>query len=449
MLIESKKIDMSPLEICRLLLDSGFKDIVFLDSSDKTSGFSKHSYIFCDPFYKFTSRGNPFDKMKHLLGKYAACGVSDDFPAGAAAGYFSYDAGFYLEKIREKGKAEFSCPNAEFGFYDFIISFDHSKRRYKFISTGLPETDKHEKHMKARRRMERFQNIIGNANRSALSEIAGNRLNLKLSSDLTYAEYSKAIARIREYIAQGDVYQVNYSRRFRAPLGGVRPFDLYMKIREKNTVPFGAYIKSGSREILSFSMERFLKMEHDKIETRPIKGTIERGKTKQEDIRNSKILLNSVKNKAELVMITDLERNDLGRVCDYGTIRVDPLYEIEKYATVFHLVSTVKGRLHEKKTHLDCFKACFPGGSITGAPKIRAMEIIGELEKSRRNVYCGSIGYFGFNGISDFNINIRSIAAVKNKLYFNSGGGITWDSKPKSEYEETIHKVKTFLEVLG
>ena len=269
----------------------------------------------------------------------------------------------------------------------------------------------------------------------------------ELESNFNHESYLGTIQKIKDYISAGDVYQVNLSQTFTGKIHA-DGWPLYRHIRQLNQVPFGAYMTFGNREILSFSMERFLRMQGKRVETRPIKGTRPRGATKKEDFRLRKELFESSKDRAELVMIVDMERNDLGKICRPGTVRVKRLFEVEQYATVFHLVSTIRGEIEGDADQIDCIKACLPGGSITGAPKIRAMEIIDELEGIKREVYCGAMGYFGFNQISDFNIPIRTILKEGENIRFNAGGGILYDSDQESEYNETLYKVKSFLECL-
>jgi len=446
-IIKEIKTDLELFEICEKFHPE--KDIVFLDSSDESSRFSRYSFLFFNPFLKFTYKngrtkistkekseilqGNPFLLIDKLLKKYHIKKNGLDFPSGAAVGYISYDAGNILEKINIKTIDELNWPEIEFCFYKTFFVFDHSEKKLKLVSIEK-ETHNLEHHI---------EKFFLNQNRNG-TEIKSS----EIFSNFTKSEYIKAIKKIKRYIEKGDVYQVNLSQRFYSKIEG-DAFCLYKKIREKNKVPYGAYIKFDNREILCFSMERFLGFNNDIVETRPIKGTAPRGETTQQDRIFREKLLSSKKDIAELVMIVDLERNDLGRVCEYGSVYVEKLYEIEKYATVYHLVSTVRGKLKKNKTQVDCLKACFPGGSITGAPKIRSMEIISELEKVKRNVYCGTIGYFGFNGISDFNIAIRTILIDNGRIVFNAGGGITYDSDPEKEYIETINKVKTFFEVFN
>lgn len=241
---------------------------------------------------------------------------------------------------------------------------------------------------------------------------------------------------------------MNLSQRFEADLT-IPPYELYRRLRRINPAPFASYLNFAGVSVVSASPERFLKLQGDWVETRPIKGTRPRGKSAEEDRALAQELLSSIKDRAENVMIVDLERNDLGRVCRYGTVRVVELAILETYPTVFHLTSTVRGRLCPDKTRIDLLKATFPGGSITGAPKVRAMEIIDELEPTRRSVYTGSIGYLSFSGEMDLNIVIRTFLVKEGKAYFQVGGGIVYDSEPEAEYEETLDKAKALFQALN
>jgi para-aminobenzoate synthetase component 1 len=255
------------------------------------------------------------------------------------------------------------------------------------------------------------------------------------------------VENVREYIRAGDIFQVNLSQRFEADLS-IPPYELYQRLRKINPAPFASYLDFDGVSVVGASPERFLKVQGDWVETRPIKGTRPRGKSAAEDRALADELLASIKDRAENVMIVDLERNDLGRVCRYGTVRVTELAILETYPTVFHLTSTVKGRLCEDKDRIDLLKATFPGGSITGAPKVRAMEIIDELEPTRRSVYTGSIGYLSFSGEMDLNIVIRTFLVKGGRAYFQVGGGIVYDSEPEAEYVETLDKAKALIQAL-
>ncbi len=268
-----------------------------------------------------------------------------------------------------------------------------------------------------------------------------------LKSNFTPEDYIKAVDRVREYIAAGDVFQVNISQRFETDLT-VPPYELYRRLRQINPAPFASYLNFDGVTIVSASPERFLRVDGDRVETRPIKGTRPRSKNPVEDAMLAQELLNSIKDRAENVMIVDLERNDLGRVCQYGTVKVTELAILETFPTVFHLTSTVVGRLRPSKNRLDLLKATFPGGSITGAPKVRAMEIIDELEPTRRSVYTGAIGYFSFGSNLDLNIVIRTFIIKGGKAYFQVGGGIIYDSNAEAEYQETLDKAKALIQAL-
>jgi para-aminobenzoate synthetase component 1 len=266
----------------------------------------------------------------------------------------------------------------------------------------------------------------------------------KFVSPFTEATYRDAVEAMRQFIREGHIYIANMTHTFSSDFYN-DPMSTYEKLRTVNPAPFSAFMPLDGFSILSSSPERFVEIRDQKIQTRPIKGTRPRGKTEEEDLKNKVALMTSEKDKSELLMIVDLERNDLSKVCVPGSVKVTELFEIEAYATVFHLVSTITGELSSVKTSVDCIKAMFPGGSITGAPKYRAMEIIDALEKNKRNIYTGSIGYLGFDGGADFNIIIRTILLKDQKAHFGVGGGITWESDSMEEYIETLDKARALL----
>ena len=268
--------------------------------------------------------------------------------------------------------------------------------------------------------------------------------------ELDRETYCRLVERARDYIAAGDIYQVNLTHRFTASLPrNLDLYALYQHLREISPAPFAAYTNLGGRTILSSSPEQFLRLSGRTIQTRPIKGTRPRFRDREQDEKSAYDLLTSSKEIAELVMITDLERNDLGQVCEYGSVVATELLKLERYAQVFHLVSTIEGTLRKEIDHLAALRACFPGGSITGAPKKRAREIITELESGPRGLYTGSIGCFGFNGESRFNIAIRTLVAENDELHFHIGAGIVADSVPVKEWEETLHKASGILQACG
>ena len=271
---------------------------------------------------------------------------------------------------------------------------------------------------------------------------------VELKGGFSHKGYIAAVEKARRYIIDGDIFEVNLSQRFETELN-ITPYELYKRLRKINPAPFAGYLNFDGVSIVSASPERFIRLRGDNVETRPIKGTRPRGANPQQDETLADELINSPKDRAENIMIVDLERNDLGRVCRYGSVKVTELAILEVFPTVFHLTSTVVGRLDEEKKAIDLLRATFPGGSITGAPKVRAMEIIDELEPTRRSVYTGSIGYIGFNGDIDLNIAIRTFIVKKNKAYFQVGGAVVYDSDPEAEYQETLHKAKAMIDSLN
>jgi para-aminobenzoate synthetase component 1 len=450
---------------------------LLLDSGMLVEGLSRYSFLTADPFLVVTSRGtsvrlekragpaveteiiegNPLDVIGDLLERYK---MEAKCPApflGGAAGFFAYDLGRRLEKMPDLALDDAGAPDCWLGFYDVVAAADHREGCLYIGSTGFPERDPGRASRRARERLAWLKGIITANHEADLSgpgavhrhagmareddEMAG------LTSDFDRESYCRVVERAREYIAAGDIFQVNLSQRFRLPRRG-DPWDIYRCLGRINPAPMAAYINCGDLQVVSASPERFLKVSHGVVETRPIKGTRPRGATPEEDDRMRQALWNSDKDRAELVMIVDLERNDLGRVCVPGTVTVPELYRIEEYATVFHLVSTVRGRLQEGRSVMDLLKASFPGGSITGAPKIRAMEIIEELEPVRRGLYCGSIGYLSFNGEADLNIVIRTLVFSGDTIYLQVGGGLTIDSDPLSEYHETLDKARALVRAL-
>jgi para-aminobenzoate synthetase component 1 len=356
--------------------------------------------------------------------------------------------GRLIEKIPARVTDDLDIPDAVLCFYGSLIIADHQKKELYAAASGLPRT---EKALQEKKALQDLEVLIGfaDADRFFNEQDGMSRDNefCSIDSNFTRNDYTAGVNRVKAYIGSGDVYQVNLSQRFICDLKR-SPFDVYESLSTVSPAPYSCFFNCDDFHILSSSPEAFLKMNKSSVETRPIKGTRPRGKAEADDLKMKEELLQSIKDRAELLMITDLERNDLGRVCKYGSIHPKTLFELETFSNVFHLVSTIRGELKDDHSHVDCLRACFPGGSITGAPKIRAMEIIEELESCRRKIYTGSIGYFGFNKKSDFNIAIRTILHKKGRYYFSVGGGIVADSDPEMEYEETLHKAKGMMEAL-
>lgn len=442
--IKELKNNLNPFYVYKIFKDE--KNTAFLDSSKEDKNLSKFSFIGLNPFLNFTYKDNivyinekeikekdPFIALDNLINKYKINYESDIPFISGAIGYFSYDIGRKLEVLPKTAKKEIEIPDAIFNFYNNLIIFDIQNKKTYISSLGIGEE------------IEDIEEKLKNYKEDL--EVKVTESNNKFTSNFEKENYEKAILRLKEYIRNGDVYIANMTRQIWC-YNKEESFSIYEKLRSINKAPFSAYMNFNDFQIISSSPERFLYVKDKMVHTRPIKGTRPRGKNFLEDRENRKALENSEKDKAELLMIVDLERNDLSKVCKPNSVKVTELFKIEEYATVFHLVSTIEGELEEGVSAVKCIRECFPGGSITGAPKIRAMEIIEELEGLRRNLYTGSIGYFDLRGNCDFNIVIRTIIKKDNKAYFGVGGGITYDSKEEDEWFETIDKGKALMRVL-
>ncbi|MBI4706837.1 MAG: aminodeoxychorismate synthase component I [Candidatus Omnitrophica bacterium] len=444
---KSYKLKFKPWEAFSAL--SGRKNCFFLDSS-LNSVTGRYSFLGFDPCAILkTQDEQPFEKLRKILRDYrinASSGAPPFF--GGAVGYFGYDLGFLLEKkLVMKTYSKEKIPDSWFGFYNTVAGIDNLKKELFFICVGFPEKKSSLARALCRDNFRKLENIFSEINPQQ-NKKEKSRDSCALKSNFTKAAYIAAVKKAKEYISRGDVYQVNLSQHFQAR-SILSAQQIYRKLRELSPAGFSAYLDTGDFQILSSSPERFLQVCAGKVATRPMKGTRPRGSNTQKDIFYKRQLLNSIKDKAELTMIVDLERNDLGKVCSYDSIKVTQLRNLEKYSTVYQTTAQITGRLHHKKDNLDLLRACFPGGSVTGCPKIRAMEIIEELEPARRAVYTGSLGYLSFSGNMDFNILIRTILKKKNRLYFGVGGGIVADSVPEHEYEETLVKAKAMIKAIS
>jgi len=440
----------------------------FLDSGMDPAKLGRYSFIGADPFLVLKSRGqeislsygdgrketvmgNPFDVLDGLLRRYRMETGPVPVPfSGGAVGYFSYDLCHFIERLPRTAVDDLKLPECYLAFYDTIIAFDLQQGRAYIVSCGFPEEDETARKRRAQARLDELKALIlsGKPKGAGSAGTAPVGSEIALKANFSRRQYLKAVAAAREYILAGDIFQVNISQRFEAKLAAP-PYELYRQLRLVNSAPFASYLGFEEVSVASASPERFLRLSGDLVQTRPIKGTRRRGATLAEDAALANELLSSVKDRAENVMIVDLERNDLGRICRYGSVKVTELAVLENYPTVFHLTSTVEGRLSPGKGAIELLKATFPGGSITGAHKVRAMEIIDELEPTRRSVYTGSIGYLGFNGDMDLNIAIRTVLVKDGKACFQVGGGIVYDSKPEAEYEETLDKARALIQALN
>jgi para-aminobenzoate synthetase component 1 len=426
---------------------------VFLDSAQLMKDCGRYSFIAMDPFLIMQSKNenlsaDPFSLLEIELAKYPL-NFHPELPPfqGGVVGYFSYDLCQHLEKLPITTD-DMQFPDLILGFYDLVIAFDNEAQRAWIFSSGYPKQDAAERAIYAEKRMDDLQEkLISISDMPPLKSVCIPEKNIE--TNFTQASYEIAVKKVIEYILAGDIFEANISQRFKAQLPSeLSSFELYRRLRILNPAPFSAYLNWGDKVIASASPERFLQLTNGHVETRPIKGTRSRGKNIEEDQSYAEELLASEKDRAENVMIVDLLRNDLSRVCADHSVNVPQLCGLESYATVHHLVSVVRGELQPQYNVIDLLRATFPGGSITGAPKIRAMEIIAEIEPTQRGPYCGSVGYIGFNGDFDSSITIRTYAIKNNTVTFQAGGAVVSDSDPREEYLETLVKARALRRAL-
>ena len=473
-----------PAEVASRFLDLPY--LLLLDSASAGSGtpdardLARFSFLTADPVAVVRSKGPRVEVLQSGT-CHAAEGDALDVARGwlrdariepwpglppfqgGVAGYIGYDYGAVLERIPPTRYDDLALPDVLLGLYDWVIAWDHHAGEAWVVSLGLPGCGAE----RPARAAERLRMVTERLDGPAVQRTSGSpsrprdpggpaapaypsdaAADIGLRSTFTHRGYLDAVARVREYIVAGDIFQANLSQRFQAPLGEP-PFELYRRLRRRNPAPFAAYLDFDGVTVLSASPERFLRLGGEgQVETRPIKGTRPRGLGPMHDAALGRALAESEKDRAENVMIVDLLRNDLSRVCRPGTVRVPELFALEQHPTVHHLVSTVVGELEPGADAVDLVRAAFPGGSITGAPKVRAMEIIAELEPTRRGVYCGSIGYLSASGAMDTSIVIRTFVAVDGEVYFQAGGGIVADSDPELEYRETLDKAAGLIRTL-
>ncbi|HVL18835.1 MAG TPA: aminodeoxychorismate synthase component I [Gemmatimonadales bacterium] len=480
-LVERLEPAGDPAELAAALLDLPYP--IFLDSATGLAAGEPHqlgrySFLSADPVLVVRSQGQVTEVLENGQGRRVqgdALGVIREVlrdwsgPAvpglppfqGGAAGYIGYDYGAVLERVPPTRYDDLAVPDMVLGLYDWVLAWDHGGGAAWLISTGLG-TGGAPSEGRARARAALVRERLARGGRVAPEPTADPTGPLApsypvtalesapdgLRSTFTHRGYLDAVARVREYIVAGDIFQANLSQRLQAPLREA-PYDLYRRLRRRNPAPFAAYFDCGDLTVLSASPERFLRLdERGAVETRPIKGTRPRGLGPMHDAALGRALAESEKDRAENVMIVDLLRNDLSRVCRPGSVRVPELFALEHHPTVHHLVSTVVGELAPGADAVDLVRATFPGGSITGAPKVRAMEIIAELEPTRRGVYCGSVGYLSRTGAMDTSIVIRTFVRVGREVYFQAGGGIVADSDPELEYRETLDKARGLIAAL-
>lgn len=423
-----------------------YKDIAFLDSSLKDSrgrysiiGLNSYLKVEIDDDLKVNNEIIKEDSFQYLnkLFKDNYEKNNTDLPIiSGAIGYFSYDFGRKIESLPSTAIDDINIPKCILNFYDNFIIIDNKEKEVYVTAVGkLIDCD---------RSIDKIEKIIYS---DYIIEDDKEEYCIEIKSNFEKDQYLKTIDKVKNYIEEGDIYICNLTQRLKVK-SNKKPIDVFSKLRRINPSPFGGYIDYDDFKIVSSSPERFLRMKNGYIETVPIKGTRRRGSNKEEDNILREELRNSEKDKSELLMIIDLERNDLSKVCKENSIKVKELFSIEEYATVFHLVTKVTGEIKEDKTVIDLIKATFPGGSITGAPKIRAMEIIEELEGVRRGIYTGVLGYIGFDNSCDLSIIIRTILFKEDYGYIGVGGGITYESDRDFEFEETIQKARALLEAM-
>jgi para-aminobenzoate synthetase component 1 len=428
---------------------------VFLDSGMGANNLGRYSIMSWNPFLTFESKknrilikeekmkieftGNTFDELSKLYNKYHIEADSEIPFIGGFLGYFGYDLCHQIETLKITTIDDTNLPDCFMGLYDGAVVFDHFENTVWLVDSGVRPNGE--------ARIASLEEKLSCLERPQIA-LTKKTTETEFTSNFKREDYLKSLTKLKGYIQSGDIYQANLTQRFTTEMTQ-KPIELYYKLRTVNPAPFAAFMPLSNGAVVSSSPERLVKIDKNMVETRPIKGTRPRGATPEEDAALKAELIASEKDRSELLMIVDLERNDLSKIAKTGTVKVPELMVCETYPTVFHLVSTVTAQLKEAYNPIDVVRSIFPGGSITGAPKIRAMEIIDELEPTQRSVYTGSIGYIGFNGQTDLNIAIRTILCHHNIASFQAGGGIVWDSDEVSEYEETLTKAKAMMRALS
>jgi para-aminobenzoate synthetase component 1 len=425
---------------------------VFLDSGHGSLFAGRYDILAADPFVTLSTTGadtrlgfvdctehsgaDPLELLRHYLGPRAASDSNLPF-AGGAIGCFAYDLGRRFERVPANAIRDIDFPDMVVGIYDWAFVVDHLEQRSWLIGGDRDPSTR-----------ARWRELEQLAARPAVQPSAKFEVTSSIRSNFTIESYAEAFARVQEHIRVGDCYQVNLAQRFSARVRG-DSWAAYRAQRDINPAPYSCFMHTPYGDILSSSPERFLRLDGDLVETRPIKGTRPRSADPRADRAQHDELAASFKDRAENVMIVDLLRNDLGRACAAGSIEVTQLFAIESFAHVHHMVSTVVGRLAPGRDALDLIRACFPGGSITGAPKLRAMEIIDALELQRRSIYCGSIGYLSYCGRMDTSIAIRTLLRAGDAIHAWAGGGIVADSRCEAEYQESLDKAAGLLAMLA
>ena len=441
------------------------ENIYLLESYEGPKKWSRYSFMGFNPKYIFSSYKNkikisgtnkskqitgcPFDELKKIIKKYKPVKLKT-LPRfyGGFVGFFSYEIISQIEKIPRFTKDDINFPDCNFMFSDSLVIVDNLKKSAKVVVNieVNKKNDLKNLYLKAIKKIELIEKKLNiESDTNILTKFNGAKN--KIKSNFKPIDFERNVKKIKEYVLKGDVIQTVISQRWKTKYKH-NPIDLYFSLRKLNPSPYMFFIKNKDTYIIGASPEVLVRVENDIVETRPIAGTRPRGKNIREDKKLELELLSDPKEKAEHIMLVDLSRNDISKVCNTGTVKVTDFMTIEKYSHVMHIVSNVKGKLNNKFNSIDVFKACFPAGTLSGAPKIRAMQIINELEPNRRGPYGGSVGYIGFSGNMDMSITIRSFYMNKDDLYFQAGAGIVADSKPKMELKETINKSGAMLKAI-
>ena len=393
---------------------------------------------------------DPLDELKRQLAQYQFVPMPGwERFSGGAVGYLGYDMVRFFENLPDRNPDDLDLPESQFMFADTLVIFDHVMHRVRVLAQAFVSDDPQTAYWDAVRRVEQVVSILAgplperSVTPSGPAAVPENPS--ELPSTMTRAQHREAVLKAKEYIAAGDAIQVVLAHRLQAQLR-VDPFDLYRSLRAINPSPYMYYLSFGDLKIIGASPEILVTEDAGKVVTRPIAGTRRRGKTPEEDEALERELLADEKELAEHIMLVDLHRNDIGRACEPGTVQVDKLMTVERYSHVMHIVSNVIGKLRADKDQFDVLRACFPAGTVSGAPKIRAMEIIEELEPVRRGPYAGAVGYFSFSGSMDTCITLRTLVVKGDTCYFQAGGGIVADSEPDAEYNETLMKMGALLD---
>jgi para-aminobenzoate synthetase component I len=431
--------------------------LTWLDSADAGGTRSRYSYLAPDPFRHIVARGtqvavdgvvkpgDPFTVLEAELAAFHTSPSHGPVPfLGGVVGYLGYGLAHHLERLPRRHPPA-ALPDMVMTFHDLVLAFDHREHRCWLCASGLPEPTGSLRQHRAGARVAQAEARLA---QPARIRDVWMGCDSEWRPDLDRSRYEDAVATVLGYIRAGDIFQANVTTSFRAPKPeGMAGFDLYLALRRRSPAPFGAFLSWGGGEaLLSASPERFLSLDSaGRIETRPIKGTRPRGSSPEADRAEAEALRASVKDRAENLMIVDLMRNDLGRVAATGSVAVPSLWAVESFASVHHLVSEVTARLRPGLGPIDLLRAAFPGGSVTGAPKIRAMEIIEEVEMAARGAYCGAVAWIGFDGAMDSSIIIRTLSVSADEVIAQAGGGIVADSEPAAEYDEMRLKIAPLL----